>query len=344
MLGHTTPAVMRIRTALEAAGHEPVIFHANGVGGPAMENLVEAGAIAGVIDYTLSELANALLDGLHTPPRERLRVAGRRGVPQVVVPGCADFFNQGARETVPERFRGRQSYFHNPVATLVRLEPDEMAELGRTVAERLNEARGPVRVVAPTQGFSLADVEGGDLWYPEADAAFLDELGARLAAGDPARARRHPRQRPRLRGPRRGALPRPRLGTGGGLSRARRHPPIEDPRAHPAGRRRVGRRARARPRGLVDHRAPRPRAPRGRRPDRARPRRRASRRQPVDAHPGRHRLGEAAPAGAAAEGGDRRPRGRVRRGRLDGLPRRVDDEPRRSRAASSATRRARSRW
>ena len=152
MLGHTTPAVMRIREALEAAGHEPVIFHANGVGGPAMENLVAAGAIAGVIDYTLSELANAVLDGLHTPPRER-PAAGAHGVPQVVVLGCADFFNQGARETVPERFRGRR-YFHNPVATLVRLEPDEMAALGRTVAERLNEARGPVRVVAPTQGFS----------------------------------------------------------------------------------------------------------------------------------------------------------------------------------------------
>ena len=53
-------------------------------------------------------------------------------MPQVVVPGCVDFFNQGAPETVPERFRGRQSYYHNPVATLVRLEPDEMAELGRT--------------------------------------------------------------------------------------------------------------------------------------------------------------------------------------------------------------------
>ena len=180
MLGHTTPAVMRIRAALEAAGHEPVIFHANGVGGPAMEHLVEDGAIAGVIDYTLSELANALNDGLHTPPRDRLRAAGARGVPQVVVPGCADFFNQGAPDTVPARFRGRQSYYHNPVATLVRLDPEEMAQLGRTVAERLNEARGPVRVIVPTQGFSLADVEGGDLWYPEADAALVDALAATL--------------------------------------------------------------------------------------------------------------------------------------------------------------------
>src|SRR5919108_5205296 len=54
MLGHTTPAVMRIRAALAEAGHEPVVFHANGVGGPAMEKLAAAGALAGVIDYTLS--------------------------------------------------------------------------------------------------------------------------------------------------------------------------------------------------------------------------------------------------------------------------------------------------
>jgi uncharacterized protein (UPF0261 family) len=171
---------MRIRAALERAGHEPVIFHANGVGGPAMEKLVEAGALAGVIDYTLSELANSLLDGLHATGPDRLRVAGAHGLPQVVVPGCVDFFNQGARETVPAEYRGRKSYYHNPVATLVRLEPGEMAELGGIVAERLNEARGAVHVVAPTLGFSLADVEGGDLWFPEADAAFLDALGSAL--------------------------------------------------------------------------------------------------------------------------------------------------------------------
>ena len=145
-----------------------------------MENLVAAGALAGVIDYTLSELANSLLDGLHATGPDRLTVAGRHGIPQVVVPGCADFFNQGAPDTVPERFRGRKSYYHNPVATLVRLEPGEMAALGRLIAERLNEARGPVEILVPTQGFSLADVEGGDLWDPEADAALVEALSAAL--------------------------------------------------------------------------------------------------------------------------------------------------------------------
>lgn len=180
MLGHTTPAVMRIRAALERAGHDPVIFHANGVGGPAMEKLASAGALTGVVDYTLSEVANAMLGGLHATGAERLTVAGSHGLPQVVVPGCVDFFNQGARDTVPEQYRARKSYYHNPVATLVRLERDEMAELGRIVAERLNSSRGPVRVVAPAQGFSMADVQGGDLWDPDADVAFLDALGSSL--------------------------------------------------------------------------------------------------------------------------------------------------------------------
>jgi uncharacterized protein (UPF0261 family) len=167
---------MRVREVLLEAGQEPVIFHANGVGGPAMEHLIEAGALGGVIDYTLSELANSLLDGIHATGPDRLRVAGRRGIPQVVVPGCVDFFNQGPRDELPERYRGRKTYFHNPVATLVRLTSHEGAELGRMVAERLNEARGPVRVVVPTAGFSLADSEGGDLWDPEADAAFARAL------------------------------------------------------------------------------------------------------------------------------------------------------------------------
>jgi uncharacterized protein (UPF0261 family) len=185
MLGQTTPGVMRVREILLEAGREPVIFHANGVGGPAMEHLIEAEALGGVIDYTLSELANSLLDGIHATGPDRLRVAGRRGIPQVVVPGCVDFFNQGPRDELPERYRGRKTYFHNPVATLVRLSADEGAELGRMVAGRLNEARGPVRVVVPTAGFSLADAEGGDLWDPEADAAFVDSLREALRSDIP---------------------------------------------------------------------------------------------------------------------------------------------------------------
>ena len=112
-------------------------------------------------------------------------VAGAHELPQLVVPGCVDFFNQGALADLPERYRDRKRYFHNPVATLVRLTADEEAELGRVVASRLAEARGPVQVLCPSRGFSLADVEGGDLWDPEADQAFIDALRAALPPSIP---------------------------------------------------------------------------------------------------------------------------------------------------------------
>lgn len=180
MVGQTTPGVMKLRDALEVAGHHAVIFHANGVGGPAMEELVVARSLAGVIDYTLGELADTLMDGVQATGPERLRVAGQLGLPQVVVPGCVDFFVQGASDTLSEEYRRRKTYHHNPMATLVRLESDEMAQLGRIVAERLNEANGPVHVVAPTRGFSISGTEGGALWDPEADRAFLDSLAENL--------------------------------------------------------------------------------------------------------------------------------------------------------------------
>ena len=178
MLGQTTPGVGRVWAELGEAGFEPVVFHANGVGGPAMERLAEQGALAGIVDYTLSELANTVMDGIHATGPDRLRVAGRLGLPQVVVPGCADFFNQGA--PVPDIYRERPFYYHNPTATLVRLTHAEMERLARMLAERLNESSGPVVVLAPTRGFSLAGVQGGALYDPEGDEVLISTLQREL--------------------------------------------------------------------------------------------------------------------------------------------------------------------
>lgn len=180
MLGQTTPGAMAAYEALGTAGWNPVVFHANGVGGPAMEDLIAGASLAGVIELSVSELANSLFDGVHATDERRLTVAGGYGIPQVVTPGCADFFNQGPLDTVPERWRGRPLYKHNPVATLVRINRDEMAELGRVIARRLNGAVGPTAVVVPTRGYSLIDVEGGPLWDHEADMALVEALEAEL--------------------------------------------------------------------------------------------------------------------------------------------------------------------
>jgi len=180
MLGNTTKGVMRVRDRLTERGFEAVIFHSNGVGGPAMEQLAEQGTFVGVIDYTTDELSDSLVGGFHAAPPDRLERVGALGLPQVVVPGCIDFTVHGPRDAVPERLRDRPAYYHNPEFTLVRLIWDEMIEIGRIMARKLNAARGPLVVVVPTRGLSIPNVPGGAFWDPESDAAFLDALRADL--------------------------------------------------------------------------------------------------------------------------------------------------------------------
>ncbi len=185
MLGNTTPAVMRIATGLEARGLTPLIFHSNGVGGPCMEEMAAAGRLVGVIDFTTNELADELMGGIYSAGPHRLEVAGRHGIPQVVVPGCVDFFVAGPRASVAPEWRARPQYHHNPVFTLIRTSREEMAELGRIVAARLAGARGPVVVAIPLGGLSIPNAPGGVFHDPEADAAFLSALRRDLRADIP---------------------------------------------------------------------------------------------------------------------------------------------------------------
>jgi uncharacterized protein (UPF0261 family) len=189
MLGNTTAAVMMIRDALAEHGFESVIFHSNGVGGTAMEELAADGLFAGVIDFTTDELADELVGGFHAAGPDRLRAIGRLGLPQVVVPGCIDFSVHGRPEAIPQPLQGRPIYTHNPEFTLVRTLPAEMIRLGAIFAERLNEAAGPVVVMVPTEGLSIPSVPGGAFWNPDADAGFLRELRQRLRPDIPVYTR-----------------------------------------------------------------------------------------------------------------------------------------------------------
>ncbi len=191
MLGNTTKAVMAIRDRLATHGIESVIFHSNGVGGPAMEELAGEGIFAGVIDFTTDELADELAGGFHATGPDRLRTIGRLGLPQVVVPGCIDFTVHGRPDAVPPHLRDRPMYTHNPEFTLVRTTGAEMATLGGVFAERLNEATGPVAVMVPTEGLSIPSVPGDVFWNPEADAAFLAALRARIRSDIPVTTHRH---------------------------------------------------------------------------------------------------------------------------------------------------------
>ncbi|MDX2160029.1 MAG: Tm-1-like ATP-binding domain-containing protein [bacterium] len=167
MLGNTTRPLMRIRPRLEADGYDLVIFHANGVGGAAMEELTEAHCFSAILDYTLSEAAGYIAGGFHNAGGSRFEAAARLGIPQVIVPGCLDFVVFGAKHEVPTQFQDRPMYYHNPEFTLVRLTPDEQLRAAQFVIDKLNSARGRVTVLMPLGGGSIMDIEGGAFWQPE---------------------------------------------------------------------------------------------------------------------------------------------------------------------------------
>ena len=180
MFGNTTACVEHARKILEQAGYEVLVFHATGVGGRTMESLIESGLAAGVLDVTTTEWADELVGGFLTAGPTRLEAAAKHGVPAIVAPGCLDMVNFYGPETVPEKFKGRNFYQHNPQVTLMRTTPAECAQLGRIIAEKLNLSNGPVTVLIPSRAISVISAPGQKFHDPAADQALFDALKAHL--------------------------------------------------------------------------------------------------------------------------------------------------------------------
>ena len=167
MFGNTTKCVEAARAIVEAAGFEVLVFHAVGTGGQTMESLIEAGHVAGVLDVTTTEWADELVGGVMSAGPTRLEAAARTGTPAVIAPGCLDMVNFWEPHTLPEKYRGRRIYQHNPKQTLIRTDPAENAELGRIIAGKLNLSIGPVAVYFPLQGISVVSAPGAPYHWPE---------------------------------------------------------------------------------------------------------------------------------------------------------------------------------
>ncbi len=180
MFGVTTPCVTAAREALEQRGYEVLVFHATGTGGAAMEGLIDSGFIAGVLDITTTELCDRLVGGVFPAGPDRLEVAGRKGVPQVISLGALDMVNFGAPDTVPPQFAHRNLHVHNPSVTLMRTNPEECSELGRTIAGKLARTDGPVALFVPLRGVSGIDIEGEPFHDPAADEALFQTLREEL--------------------------------------------------------------------------------------------------------------------------------------------------------------------
>ncbi|MEW6351775.1 MAG: Tm-1-like ATP-binding domain-containing protein [Thermodesulfobacteriota bacterium] len=180
--GFITEGAMQVKRLLEANGYEVAPFHANGTGGMAMEDLIDQGLIHGVIDFALHEFSDQLYGGYCGAIGEgRLESAGRRGIPQVVVPGGLDciVLEFDSLETMPEPVKGRKVFWYD-FRSGVRTSAEDVMVLARTIARKLNRAQGPTRFLIPMGGWSEADAVGGPLYEPAVNQVFVDEIRSLL--------------------------------------------------------------------------------------------------------------------------------------------------------------------
>ena len=182
MNGTTTQCGSKVMAMLEGEHYEVVVFHSIGVGGRALEEFIKNEPVKAVIELGLNEIGNELFGGMATAGPARLEAAGEKGILQIITPASVDFINFLAPDTVPPRYKNRNLFFHNPQATTLRLNSDEVRLVAEVMAEKLNRAIGPVKVLIPTRGFSSWDQKGKSFYDPEADRVFIDSLKKRLRA------------------------------------------------------------------------------------------------------------------------------------------------------------------
>jgi uncharacterized protein (UPF0261 family) len=180
MTGLSTGCGLKVKSFLEEKGFEVAVFHTIGVGGETFEELLKSYRVSGVIELGLNEIGNELFGGLASAGPNRLQAAGEKGIPQIITPGCIDIINFLGPETLPDRYKDRPLCFHNPQATLPRLNAEEFRLIGETMGKKLNRAVGPVRVLIPIRGFSSLDRQGNIFYDPITDRAFIDSLKSSL--------------------------------------------------------------------------------------------------------------------------------------------------------------------
>ena len=179
--------VERCLELLPGAGFQPVPFHAQGRGDRAMDEMIRAGMLVGVMDLVPRGLAEQMLGGDCAAGHDRLLAAAETGLPMVVAPGGFDQISVGGMRDWRERFAGRRFSVIDEVRVEVRTSAEECARIGEETARRLNVARAPFLFLIPLRGFSSLDVEGRPLHDRGADAVFIDSLRSGLS--EPCRLR-----------------------------------------------------------------------------------------------------------------------------------------------------------
>jgi len=172
-----------IRERLEEKGYQVIGFSAGGIGDKAMEEIIERQNIFGaVIDLAPGGVGEEVLGFDRAAGPTRLEAAGQRGMPQIIAPCGVNWGSPLKRKYKPE-YEMRKKYDYDALRTFIRLSKEEMMLVADTMADKLNRARGPVKVLIPLWGWSSLDRKGTDFYNAELDRTFVDELKKQLKPG-----------------------------------------------------------------------------------------------------------------------------------------------------------------
>jgi len=176
-LGVLTSGSMEAIKYIEAAGYEVIVFHAVGSGGRAMEQMMKEGIIGAVFDYAMGEIADDVWSVLRAGGPERLTVAGKLGLPQVLCPGGAEHLGiLVPPNEVPEQYKDHKKVFHSPVVFVPRLNVEEIQRVADDICQRLQHTKDKAYFMIPKGGVGRYSYAGGVLEDKESDEAFFKRL------------------------------------------------------------------------------------------------------------------------------------------------------------------------
>ena len=171
----------RASRLIAEAGYEVVEFSEKGLGGKVMDSVVAGGAVSGVLDLSLTDLADEVVGGVLGCGSRRMEAAAKRAVPAVVSPGGVDTVHF-EMDAVPSVFWGRH-LIESGNYVWMRSSPEECRKIGAVLAEKLNRFVGPVTVCLPLRGMSALGSPGQPFHDPSADIAFFEALQSNLRQG-----------------------------------------------------------------------------------------------------------------------------------------------------------------
>jgi uncharacterized protein (UPF0261 family) len=180
-LGFSDQCAKYVEELLTEKGYQVFTFHATGMSDRAMDRLISQGFFDGVIEIVPAGLIEEKFKGNRAAGMERLDAACERGIPQVWAPGSVNITGAGPTRANREKYTATGKLFKvDDLRAMARFPLDELLVGAKLYAEKINKAKGTIKLVVPLRGWSSLDYEGSVLYNPEEDRLFIKELKKNL--------------------------------------------------------------------------------------------------------------------------------------------------------------------